>query len=80
MPTLFGLSRDRIESLLNLIEAESQLPRSQFAGLQISNRQLTAEDVEHGRELFLGRNRLENGNPACISCHSSQGVGARIGL
>jgi mono/diheme cytochrome c family protein len=76
MPTLFGLSRDRIESLLNLIEAESKLPRSQFAGVQISSRPLTAEDVARGRELFLGLKRLGNGGAACISCHTVQGVGA----
>jgi mono/diheme cytochrome c family protein len=76
MPTVFGLTRDRIESLLNLIEAESKLPKSQFAGLQISNRPLTADDVARGRELFLGVERLGNGGVACISCHTVQGVGA----
>jgi mono/diheme cytochrome c family protein len=76
MPTLFGLTRDRIDSLLNLIEAESKLPRSQFAGVQISNRTLTADDVARGRELFLGVKWLRNGGAACISCHTVQGVGA----
>lgn len=76
MPTLFGLTRDRIDSLFNLIEAESKLERSQFAGTQLSNRPLTAEDVARGRELFLGRERLVNGGAACIACHSVQGVGA----
>lgn len=76
MPTLFGLTRDRIESLLNLIEAESKLPRSQFAGVQVSDRPFTAEDVARGRKLFLGRERLVNGGAACISCHSVKGVGA----
>lgn len=76
MPTLFGLTRDRIESLLNLIEAESKLPRSQFAGVQVSSRPLTAADVAHGRDLFMGRERLQNGGAACLSCHSVRGVGA----
>jgi mono/diheme cytochrome c family protein len=76
MPTLFGLTRDRIDSLLNLIEAESKLARSQFAGVQVSDRPLTAADVARGRELFLGLERLGNGGAACISCHTVQGVGA----
>jgi mono/diheme cytochrome c family protein len=79
MPTLFGLTRDRIESLLNLVEAESKLPRSQFAGVQISNRPLTPDDVACGRELFLGVERLGNGGAACISCHRVRGVGALSG-
>jgi mono/diheme cytochrome c family protein len=76
MPTLFGLTRDRIDSLLNLIDAESKLPRSQFAGVQVSSRPLTADDVARGRELFLGWERLGNGGAACISCHTVQAVGA----
>jgi mono/diheme cytochrome c family protein len=76
MPTLYGLTRERIDSLLNLIEAESKLEHSQFAGLQVSNRPLTADDVAQGRELFLGLARLGNGGPACISCHTVQGVGS----
>jgi mono/diheme cytochrome c family protein len=76
MPTLFGLTRDRIDSLLNLIEAESKLPRSQFAGVQISNRPLTDDDVARGRRLFLGLEPLGGGGTACISCHTVQGIGA----
>jgi mono/diheme cytochrome c family protein len=71
-----GLSRERIDSLLDLIEAESKLPRSQFAGVQVSNRPLTADDMARGRELFLGVERLGNGGAACISCHTVQGLGA----
>jgi cytochrome c2 len=71
-----GLSRERIDSLLDLIEAESKLPRSQFAGVEISSGPLTPADVARGRELFLGRDRLVNGGAACISCHTVQGIGA----
>lgn len=76
MPTLFGLTRERIDTLLNLIESESKLPRSQFAGMQLSSRPLTADDVARGRALFVGHQRLVNGGAACISCHSVQGIGA----
>lgn len=34
----------------------------------------TAADVETGRLIFLGEQRLANGGPACISCHSVAGV------
>src|SRR6516225_8108525 len=38
MPTIFGMTGERAESLLKLIEAESKLEKSQFAGLQISDK------------------------------------------
>jgi mono/diheme cytochrome c family protein len=34
----------------------------------------TADDVEKGRLIFMGEQRLANGGPACISCHSVAGV------
>lgn len=34
----------------------------------------TADDVEKGRLIFMGEQRLANGGPACISCHSIAGV------
>ena len=76
MPALPGMTRERCENLLNLIEAESQLPESQFKGLQISNKPFTAADRELGRHIFLGTRRLEAGGAACISCHSMHDVSA----
>lgn len=35
----------------------------------------TPEDIELGRELFLGVRRFANGGPACISCHSVGNAG-----
>ncbi len=78
-----GLTRERILKLLDLIEQESALPKSQFQGLQISDRPLTAEDVERGRRLFWGEERIASGAPPCISCHSVRGIpgfgGGRLG-
>ncbi len=79
-----GITRDMASALLDLIEAESKLEKSQFAGLQISNRPLLPEDVEEGRALFLGRKPLKNGGPACIACHTVNGAeglfgGGRLG-
>ncbi len=70
MPVLPGMTRERCENLLDLIEAESKLEESQFKGLQISNKPFTDADRTLGRDIFLGTRRLENGGAACISCHS----------
>ena len=79
-----GITRDMANALLDLIEAESKLEKSQFAGLQISSRPLLPEDIVEGRALFMGEKRLKNGGPACIACHTVNGVeglfgGGRLG-
>jgi mono/diheme cytochrome c family protein len=76
MPTVAGMTRDRAEALLNLIEAESKLDRSEFAGTQVPTKPFTPEEIEQGRDLFKGRTRLAGGGPACISCHTLHGIGA----
>jgi cytochrome c2 len=83
MPTLPGLTPDRLENLLNLIEAESKLEESQFKGLQISNKPFTDADRALGRNIFLGHAKLEAGGTSCISCHSMHDTpalgGGRLG-
>ena len=83
MPTLPGMTRERSENLLDLIDAESKLAESQFKGLQISNKPFTDADRKSGRDIFLGTHRLEAGGAACISCHSMHDVtalgGGRLG-
>lgn len=69
MPALPGLTQERAEKLLDLIESESKLEKSQFQGIQISNKPFTDQDREAGRNIFLGTQRLEAGGAACISCH-----------
>jgi len=76
MPTLPGMTRLRAEALLRLIEEESTLEKSRFVGIHISDRPFTANDVEIGRMLFIGRRPLKNGGPSCISCHTVHGLGA----
>jgi mono/diheme cytochrome c family protein len=78
MPTL-ELDAARAQALLDLIDSESKLPRSQFAGTQISDRPFTPRDIETGRALFTGALRLKNGGPACISCHTIRGLGGLSG-
>jgi ubiquinol-cytochrome c reductase cytochrome c subunit len=76
MPRINGLTPERAEALLDLIAAESQLPKSQFGGSAFSDKPFTAADVDHGRSLFLGTTRLSAGAASCISCHSAGEMGA----
>jgi len=75
MPAVPGMNPALANSLLDLIEAESQLPRSRFAGSQLSDRPFTAADVALGRQLFAGTRRLSGGGPSCLSCHTLKGLG-----
>ncbi len=79
MANVPGMTLDRAKALLDLIEAESQLEKSQFAGMEVSERPFTEEDVRLGRNIFLGIQRLESGGPACVSCHSVKGIGVLAG-
>ncbi|MBI3409001.1 MAG: c-type cytochrome [Planctomycetes bacterium] len=76
MPTAPDISAERADNLLVLIEAESKLERSQFAGAltAIPDRPFTEQEMEHGRLLFVGLKPLANGGAACLSCHSVQGA------
>jgi len=75
MPNVAGMSKARANSLLDLIAAESKLEKSRFAGVQLSDRPMTPEDVRLGRRIFLGETRLKNGGAACMSCHTVGGLG-----
>ena len=76
MPNISGMSKDRAQALLTLLDAESKLPKSQFAGMQISDRPFAPYDISQGRTIFLGERALVNAGPACISCHTVKGNGA----
>jgi mono/diheme cytochrome c family protein len=83
MPTVVGLTPQMVTALLDLIEAESKLPKSRFAGMSISDRPFTPYDVMIGTQIFLGARKLSNGGPPCISCHTLGTVsgfgGGRLG-
>lgn len=83
MPTPPGINPDRAQKLLDLIEAESKLEKSQFVGLQVSTAPFTDADRARGREIYLGAQRLAGGGTACISCHSMNNApalgGGRLG-
>ncbi len=74
-----GVDQQLANALLDLIERESQKEESEFAGSQISDRPLTAVDVQNGMDYFLGLKPLENGGPACISCHTVNGYDGLLG-
>ncbi len=70
MPTLPGMNKTLAGKLVDLVKAESALEKSRFVGIVMSDRPLTAADVERGRDLFTGRADFQSGAPACNSCHS----------
>jgi mono/diheme cytochrome c family protein len=79
MPVVFGITKDRAEALLSLIDEESKLERSQFVGVQVSDRPWTAAGAAEGREIFLGLHRLGKGGAPCISCHTVAGLSPMMG-
>lgn len=76
MPSLPGLTPTMVDDIISLIEAESKLEKSQFVGLQISDRPFTPQDIERGRAMVRGDVALMHGGPSCVSCHTVRGVGA----
>lgn len=83
MPNVAGMSAKRAELLLDLIAAESKLEKSRFAGVQLSDRAFTPDDVKLGRQIFVGGTALANGGAPCISCHTAGDLqwlgGGRLG-
>lgn len=75
MPTIPGMTPVVAQALLDMIGAESKLPKSQFAGLPISDAPFTPQQVAAGRALFVGDQRLAKGGPACVSCHTTATAG-----
>lgn len=71
------MSEDWAKGLLDFIEKESQKTTSQFAKAQSKlPAQFSEQHVAEGRELFVGLKGFSNRGPACLSCHSVQGISA----
>lgn len=83
MPTVPGLNPQMAKWLLDMIEEESKLAKSRFAGMSISDRPFTPADVIAGMQLFTGMRQLSKAGPPCISCHTLGTVsglgGGRLG-
>jgi len=75
MPRISTMTPELARRLLDLIQEESQLPESQFKGIDIGDEPFTAADIARGRDYFTGERRLENGGPSCLSCHTAGGLG-----
>ncbi len=69
-----GMTAEIAGSMLDLIERESGLERSAFAGPK-ELPEPTDEDRAAGEALFMGRSSLAQGGPPCISCHTVAGIG-----
>jgi mono/diheme cytochrome c family protein len=70
MPTLPGLTPEMADKLVDLIEAESKLAVSRYVGAAAPAPAFTEEDLRVGTQIFSGDQRLGNGGPPCISCHT----------
>lgn len=66
------LSDAEIDALLEFIKTGNA---GAAAGDSRSATTATPEDIQRGRDIFLGRIALKNGGPSCISCHSAGSYG-----
>ncbi len=74
-----GINAKMANALLDLIEAESRLDSSQFAGKAAAVITYTKEDIDAGRKIFSGKTKLKNNGRACISCHTVNTSGGSLG-
>ncbi|HLA97722.1 MAG TPA: cytochrome c [Anaerolineales bacterium] len=69
MPNL-KLSEAQVAALIAYLES------AQGTTVTMAEQALPSGDPDEGWALFTGARRLENGGPACMSCHSIAGLGA----
>lgn len=83
MTNVPGMTRERVEALLDLIDAESALDSSQFFGTPKALEPFSDSVAALGLEIFSGRQKLTKDGPACLSCHSvnisGSGLGGQLG-
>ena len=75
MPKMPGVTPEMAKALLDMIEVKSKLPKSSLAGVSISEQPFTANDVLTGTQIFLGKRKLSQGGPPCVSCHTLGSIG-----
>jgi mono/diheme cytochrome c family protein len=76
MPDL-GLTNEQVDLIVELITVCSAT-KCDLKGKFVAVTKATPADVALGVALFLGRTPFENGGPACVSCHTMEGVGGLI--
>jgi len=74
MPDL-GLTAEQVDAMVTLIAFCSANP-CDLAPKLTPVTQATPQDAALGRELFLGVVAFKGGGPACVSCHTVEGVGS----
>jgi hypothetical protein len=76
MPDL-DLSPAQVAALTDLLGVCSTSP-CELQGKFVPVTAATAEQIARGRELFVGRQALQNGAAPCLSCHAARGAAAGI--
>jgi mono/diheme cytochrome c family protein len=76
MPKMPGVTPEMAKALLDMIEVESKLPKSSLAGVAVSEQPFTPGDIFTGTEIFLGKRRLSQAGPPCVSCHTLGSIGS----
>jgi len=79
MPPPQGLSADAVNHILDYINARSGGGSAGAAAPAAPASPFTTEDVSRGTAIYLGRVRLANGGPSCLTCHSAGAGGPRLG-
>lgn len=76
MPDL-GLTDQQVQAMVDLItvcSAQKCVLKGKFRPVK----EATPGDISRGIDLFLGKEPLENGGPACVACHTLEGVGGLV--
>ena len=79
MPAVPGMTPQMTESLLNFIAAKSGEASTAKPAAEAPAPPFTPEQVAEGEALFLGRQKLQAGGAACISCHAVKSAGGALG-
>ena len=76
MPDL-GLTDEQVQAMVELIEICS-VDKCDLKGKFVPVTEAKPRDVALGVALFLGKMPLEAGGPACVACHTMEGIGSVI--
>lgn len=74
-----ALTPEQIDGILAVIDDYTKNNKSYVPSGAGLNRPVTRADIARGLDYFTGALPLTNGGPACISCHSIQGLGVFAG-
>jgi mono/diheme cytochrome c family protein len=78
MPSGRDLGRDGVSAILDYIDRRSSGDVREASSPPAPEPVFTPADVARGRAIYVGRARMANGAPACLSCHDA-GLDAGLG-